>query len=86
MYGKISLLVGFRLSEKEGTQSYAFVGLYEIVDEQTYSSTLQENYINPLNGGNRDLDDVSCGATYAATLVRDMVNEAHEVANKLGKE
>lgn len=78
MYGKVSLLVGFKLSSEE----YVFAGLYIITNEQTYASTLVDNYINPLNDGNRDLEDVSCGATYGAKLVRDMVNEAKEVANK----
>lgn len=82
MYGKISLIIGFRLGEVEGEEQFAFVGLYVVTDEQTYASTLEENYIGPLNNGEHDLDDVSCGATYGAKLVRDMVNEAKEVANK----
>ena len=44
-----------------------------------------ENYIDPLNKNPKDpkrLDDVSCGATYGAKLVRDMVTEAKEVVNK----
>ena len=82
MYGKISLLVGFSLSE----EAYTLVGLYVVTNEQTYASTLVENYITPLNNGERDLDDVSCGATYGAKLIREMVNEAKEVANQqLGK-
>lgn len=74
MYGKISLLVGFDSSKD-------FKGTYTLVNEQTYASTLVENYLVPLNGGNRDLDDVTCGATYGAKLVRDMVKEAQEYCN-----
>ncbi len=86
MYGKISLLVGFRYMvgpEGSGTPiaEYVFTGLYVITNEQTYASTLEDNYIDPLNDGDVDLDDVSCGATYGATLIRDMVNEAQSVVD-----
>ena len=74
MYGKISLLIGFDSSK-------VFKGTYMLVNEQTYASTLLENYLVPLNGGDRELDDVTCGATYGAKLVRDMVNEAQEYCN-----
>lgn len=74
MYGKISLLIGFDSSK-------VFKGTYTLVNEQTYASTLVENYLVPVNGGDRELDDVSCGATYGAKLVRDMVNEAQEYCN-----
>ena len=76
MYGKISLLLGF-----EGT-SYGFIGLYVIVNEQTYASTLEEKYLEPVNAGG-DIDKVSCGATYGAKLVRDMINEAKEAIGEL---
>lgn len=81
MYGKVSLIVGFKYQETE----YVFSGLYVVSNEQTYASTLVENYIDPLNKNPKDperLDDVSCGATYGAKLVRDMVNEAKEAVNK----
>lgn len=68
MYGKISLIAGFDYDTK------AFKGIYVTKNEQTYASTLVENYINPLNKGEVQLDDVSCGATYGAKLVRDLVN------------
>ena len=77
MYGKISLIIGFT------SDQYIFKGLSIIANEQTYASTLVENYINPLNGGIQDVADVSCGATYGAKLVRDMVNEAQEAAKTL---
>ena len=73
MYGKISLLVGFSLESD-------FLSLSIITNEQTYAQTLVENYIEPLNKSERDLDDVSCGATYGAKLVRDMVNEAKKAS------
>lgn len=71
MYGKVSLLIGFSLENE-------FVSLSIITNEQTYASTLKDNYIDLLNKGERALDDVSCGATYGAKLVRDMINEAKQ--------
>ena len=70
MYGKISMLVGFEYEHKD------FIGIYVITNEQSYASTLVENYIDPLNGKEIQLDDVSCGATYGAKLVREMINDA----------
>ena len=70
MYGKISLIAGFDYDTK------AFKGIYVVTNEQTYASTLVDNYINPLNKGEVQLDDVSCGATYGAKLVRELVNAA----------
>ena len=85
MYGKISLLVGFSEAVIPGgdTSEMLFSGLSVIADEQTYASTLEDNYITPLNGGSRELDDVNCGATYGAKLVRDMVIDAKQAANDL---
>ena len=79
MYGKISLIVGY---EKE-TQE--FISLSVVTNEQTYATTLVDNYINPLVEGDRDLDDVTCGATYGAKLVRDMVKEAQKAAEEYWK-
>ena len=79
MYGKISLLAGF-----DGV-SHNFMSLSLITNEQTYASTLEDNYVVPLNGGEKGLDDVSCGATYGAKLVRDMVNDAGKAAKNLWK-
>lgn len=79
MYGKVSLIIGFNNEE--------FVKLYVIKNEQTYASTLVDNYINPLNDDKREYDDVNCGATYGATLVRDMIDDASKAVKKInGKE
>ena len=72
-YGKISLLVGFNLDS-------AFISLQVVTNEQTYAQTLVDNYIVPLNEDVSKLDDVSCGATYGAKLVREMVNEAKQAS------
>ena len=71
MYGKISLIIGIGVNGD-------FKGLSIITNEQTYAATLVDNYIDPLNDGTREVADVSCGATYGAKLVRDMVNEVKE--------
>ena len=77
MYGKISLIAGF------DNATHAFMSLYMVSDEQTYASTLEEKYVAPLNSNERDLEDVSCGATYGAKLVRDMIKEAKVAADAL---
>lgn len=75
MYGKISLIIGFDTNEK-------FKSLTIITDEQTYASTLEEKYLDQINKGERDINDVNCGATYGAKLVRDMVNEAQKASQE----
>ena len=79
MYGKISLIAGFDAT------SHNFKSLYLVTNEQTYASTLVDKYITPLNANQRDVEDVNCGATYGAKLVRDMVNEANQVAEEFWK-
>ena len=84
-YGKISLLVGIKetLVKDEDIQEFVFTNLYVITNEQSFATTLVDNYIDPLNSGDRDIDDVSCSATYGAKLVRDMINDAKEAADTL---
>jgi len=77
MYGKVSLIAGF-----DGESN--FMSLYLVKNEQTYASTLVDKYVVPLNEGKREVEDVSCGATYGAKLVRDMINEAKVVASDFG--
>ena len=75
MYGKISMLVGV-------SKEFEANRIFFIVDEQTYATTLEDNYITPFNNGNHDLDDVICGATYGAKLVKEMAEEATSWAEK----
>lgn len=84
-YGKISLLVGIKDSfvMDADIHEFIFTNLFVITNEQSFATTLVDNYIDPLNNGDRDIDDVSCSATYGAKLVRDMVNEAKGVAESL---
>ena len=57
-----------------------------ITNEQSFATTLNKNYITKVQEGTRELDDVSCGATYGAKLVRDLINEAGEVAKIMTKD
>ena len=75
-YGKLSLIVGF-------DTSYAYVGLSVVTNEQSFASTLNKNYIIPVQKGERELDKVSCGATYGATTIRDMVNNAKNMVKTI---
>ena len=77
-YGKVSLLVGFN-SERQ------FKGISVITNEQSYAQTLVNNYINPLKDAKDKesaLNDVECGATNGAKLIRKMVEDARKVINK----
>lgn len=69
-YGNVSLLLGF--SEKK------FANMVVLENTETYGSTLEENYIVPVNSGSRDFSEVSCGATYGAKLIQSMYEEAHD--------
>lgn len=81
MYGKVSLLIGVI----EKVDIFDFKCLTIIVNEQTYASTLEDEYIDVINAGG-DRDDVNCGATYGAKLVRDMINECVDYANNVLRE
>ena len=68
-YGRISLVVGFNTE-------CAYKNLYVVTNEQSFASKLKKEYITPLKNGERELDKVSCGATYGATTIKDMVNNS----------
>jgi len=79
MYGKISLLVGFNNLNQ-------FKGMSVIVNEQSYASTLKEEYIEKIKeADNKDaaIEVVKCGASYGATLIRDMIYDAKNVVSKI---
>ena len=81
MYGKISMLVGYTYMIRPGDTEgdYLFAGISLIVNEQTYASTLNENYVAPLNSEKISFEDVKCGATYGATLIKDMITETNQI-------
>ena len=70
-YGKISLIIGFS-SDK------SYKGLSVVINEQSFATTLEDNYLVPLGKGEREIEDVKCGATYGATIVKNMIDEAKE--------
>lgn len=77
-YGKVSLIIGFNTGVK-------YMGLSVVTNEQSFASTLKKGYLDKIKDGSQTVDDVdvSCGATYGAKLVRDMVNEAEDAATRL---
>ena len=77
-YGKISLIVGFNAD-------YIYKGVAVVENGQSFASTLNKKYLNPLVKEGKTIDevDVSCGGTYGAKLVRSMVTSATKVAENL---
>ena len=71
-YGKIALIVGF-----DASANYESISV--IKNEQSFASTLNKKYINKVKVKEREIDDVSCGATYGAKLVRDMIKNAQSI-------
>ena len=71
-YGSISLMVGIR---DDRIANYVVV-----TNTQSYATTLEENYIGKFlaDPSNVDFDsiDTHCGATYGATLVKNMCDQA----------
>ncbi len=65
-YGEIALMVGVN---QTGVEQISVV-----INTESYASTLEDNYINPFISGSGSLDDVSCGATYGATLIKNMTD------------
>ena len=76
-YGKISLIVGF--VNGSGFR-YVYYGISVVINEQSFATTLEENYFVPVKNNEREIEDVKCGATYGATLVKDMILEAKKAA------
>lgn len=75
-FGKITMLVGY-------TSTKIYKSVYMISDEQTFASTLEDEYVAKITD-NPDYQDVDvhCGATYGATLVKEMIDEVKGAVNK----
>ena len=73
-YGKIGIVSGFDVN------SLSFISLYLIKNEQSFGPTLLKKYVNPLKEDPTKLEDVSCGATRGAEVVRNMIKEAGNAA------
>ena len=77
-YGAVDMLVGISLDGKIGK-------LCIITDSMSYKTKLENSYITPLNESNDKesaLDNVKCGATFAAKLIQGGVKEAVRVCMK----
>lgn len=68
-YGSVTLLLGFDTKK-------SFKKMVVLENTETYGSTLDEKYIKPLNAGEIELADTTCGATFGAKLIKAMVEEA----------
>ncbi len=74
-YGEVSLLIGFDTNKN-------FANMVVLENTETYGTTLQDNYITPVNEKTKDFSSVSCGATYGAKLINSMYSEAKEDISK----
>lgn len=63
-YGGISMIVGIKTDGSVGK-------IYLITNTESYA-TYVNLYVDEYNSGERTLDDVQCGATKGATLVKNM--------------
>ncbi len=78
-YGTIEMIVGINVDSDISK-------IYLIVNNQSFGQTVQNNYVDSFNNGEIEIGDVSCGATYSATLIRDMSLQAQQYFNDfLGK-
>jgi hypothetical protein len=71
-YGTVTMLIGINENASLGTIAL-------LTNTETYAGTLEDNYVSPYNSGDSkdsDIEDVSCGATFGAKLVRSMAKEA----------
>ena len=75
-YGKVALIIGF-------DNQAVYKDLSIVKNEQSFASTLKKKYINEVKSGERQIADVSCGATFGAKLVRDMIKNAQDVADSM---
>lgn len=82
MYGNISMLVG--LVYNSSISEYESKSISLINNTQTYATEVVENYVVPFNNGENP--NVKCGATYAAKLIKSMMDEAVNFANTNLKE
>lgn len=80
VYGKVELIVGF---VNGSGVPFVFKGISVITNEQTYNTTLEDEYIVPLNEDQTKIDDVKCGATYGAKLVRAMIEDSTKAAEEV---
>ena len=68
-YGTITMLVVIN-------NDYSFGRISIIKNSESYATTVQKDYVDQYNAGNRLLTDVTCGATYGATVIKEMAESA----------
>lgn len=75
-YGSVEIAVG--LTYADGELVYGCIGVIE--NTESYKTTLENNYIAVFNASpsQESLNSISCGATFGAKLIRNIVNEAVE--------
>ncbi len=77
-YGSVSLMIGIK--------DERIANFVVVTNTESYATTLEENYIGKFlaDPENTDLDDIDthCGATYGATLVKAMCDEALSYSNQ----
>ncbi len=69
-YGSISMIVGIKIDGSVGK-------IYLITNTESYAVYVNQ-YVAEYNDGTRALDDVQCGATKGATLVKNMAVAAQD--------
>ena len=68
-YGTITMLVVIN-------NDYSFGRISIIKNSESYATTVQKDYVDQYNAGHRLLTDVTCGATYGATVIKEMAESA----------
>lgn len=68
-YGTITMLVAI--------DNDCSIGKISIIkNTESYATTVQKDYVDPYNKGDKNLNDVTCGATYGATVIKEMAESA----------
>lgn len=68
-YGAISMMIAIYVNGQLGNISL-------VENTQSFASPVEDNYVNPYNKNEITIDDVRCGATYGATLIKNMAKAA----------
>lgn len=74
-YGSVDIAIGLR-NDESGELVYGKIGMIE--NTESYKTILENKYVSVYNANpsSDTLNDVNCGATKGANLIRKIVNEA----------
>lgn len=75
-YGTITLLVAIN-------NDYSIGKISIIKNTESYANTVQKDYVNPYNKGDITLNDTTCGATFGATVIKEMATSASIYAKEV---